>query len=156
MYGYGWDKRLFKGIFRPLNKIYFARNFLYRPNTSYGGIVNSKANTFSKYKYSLCFENYSQYGYITEKIFDSIFSFCLPIYWGCPNIRSEIDPDIFIDIRDFSSYKELYLYLKTLSKNEYLDKITKITRFYNEYLKTTYYDYTWANFVAKKCLSLLK
>ena len=90
-----------------------------------------------------------------RKIFDSIFRL-YTIYWGCPNIKSEIDPDIFIDMRDFSSYKELYCYLKSISRDEYLFKINKILEFYNKYLNSTHYDYTWANFLAKKCLSLLK
>ena len=40
LFGYGWDRRLFKGIFRPLNKINFARDFLYRQNNSYKGLAD--------------------------------------------------------------------------------------------------------------------
>ena len=156
LFGYGWDKRHFNGILRPFNRIPFARNFLYRSNPSYQGITKSKVNTFSKYKYSLCFENCIKKGYITEKIFDSMFAGCIPIYLGCPNISNEIGNDIFIDMRDFSSYKELYKYLKKMPKKDYLSRINKIISFYDEYIKTTFYDVVWADFVAQKCLSLIK
>ena len=85
-----------------------------------------------------------------------MFAGCIPIYLGCPNISNEIDPDTFIDKRDFSSYKELYKYLKSMSIKEYLFKINKIINFYDKYLKSTYYDHIWADFVAKKCLSLIE
>ena len=35
-------------------------------------------------------------------------------------------------------------------------KIDKIISFYDEYIKTTFYDVVWADFVAQKCLSLIK
>ena len=155
LYGIGWDRRQFQGIFRPLNKISFAKDFLYKPHFSYKGTVKSKAMTYSDYKFSLCFENCEAIGYITEKIFDSMFSGCIPIYIGSPNIKEEIDPNTFIDLRDFSSYAELNSYLKTMTKKEYIFRINKIIEFYKEYLKTTFYDQVWASFIVNKCLSLI-
>ena len=59
--------------------------------------------------------------YITEKVFDSMFSGCIPIYMGCPNIKEEIDPNTFIDLRDFSSYSDLlFLFKKYDEKRVYL------------------------------------
>ncbi len=155
LYGYGWDSRQFKGIYRPFNKISFARKFLYKPPEFYKGTIHNKFNTFIKYKFSLCFENCSYRGYITEKIFDSMFAGCIPVYFGCPNIRHEIDAEAFIDKRDFSSYKDLYLYLNSMSKKEYLFRIKKIIDFYYKYLKTTYYDLEWANYICKQCMFLV-
>ncbi len=155
LYGFGWESRHFTGITRPLNKISFARKFLYSPPICYKGSVSSKSLTFSNYKFSLCFENCIQKSYITEKIFDSMFAGCIPIYLGCPNIKQEIDPDTFIDMRDFSSYKELYSYLNSMTKKEYLLKMSKIIEFYKEYKNTTYYDLRWADLITSKCLSLI-
>ena len=31
LYGYGWDLRQFRGIYRPLNRIPFAKKFFYKP-----------------------------------------------------------------------------------------------------------------------------
>ena len=156
LYGFGWNRRDFQGILRPLNKISFAKDFLYKPHPSYKGTVKSKAITFSKYKFSLCFENCEAVGYITEKVFDSMFSGCIPIYMGCPNIKEEIDPNTFIDLRDFSSYADLYSYLKNMTKKEYIYKINKIIEFYDHYLKTTYCDQIWASNLVNNCLALLK
>jgi len=156
LYGFGWDKRQFRGLLRPLNKIPKAREFLYKPPSTFKGSVNSKAITFSNYKFSLCYENCKSNGYITEKLFDSMFAGCIPIYLGCPNIKNEIDPSTFIDLRDFPNYLELYSYLKSMTKNEYLFKINKIINFYKDYLNTTYCDRIWADFITNKCLSLLR
>ena len=155
LYGYGWDRRQFKGIMRPLNKISYLRDFLYQTYPSYKGSVKSKAETFRNYKFSLCFENCASNGYITEKIFDSMFSGCIPIYLGCPNINKEIDPDTFIDFRDFSSYKDLYFYIKTMPEKEYLFKLNKIKEFYDVFLNTTYCDQVWATNLVDKCLKLI-
>ena len=84
-----------------------------------------------------------------------MFAGCIPIYLGCPNIKKEIDPNTFIDMRDFSSYQELYSYLKSMTKKEYLLKMSKIIDFYKEYLNTTYYDLNWADSITSKCLSLI-
>ena len=155
LYGYGWDKRQFKGILRPINKIPYLRDFLYKPYNSYKGSVKSKADIFRKYKFSLCFENCSSNGYITEKIFDSMFSGCIPIYLGCPNIKNEIDPDTFIDFRDFSNYKDLYFYIKKMPENDYLFKLNKIKEFYDLFLNTTYCDQVWASDLVNNCLKLI-
>jgi len=156
LYGYGWEKRQFSGILRPFNRIKFAKTFLYKPPVFYKGFAKSKSNIFNNYKFSLCFENCKSSGYITEKIFDSMFSFCIPIYNGCPYISKDIDPNTFIDTRDFKSYKELYKYLKGISKDEYFNKMVKIIDFYKSFTQTTYYDHKWAEFITYKCLSIIK
>ncbi|ABM72599.1 Hypothetical protein P9515_13921 [Prochlorococcus marinus str. MIT 9515] len=155
LYGYGWDLRQFRGIYRPLNKIPLAKKFLYKTPQFYKGTVEKKLKTFINYKFSLCFENCSHNGYITEKIFDSMFAGCIPVYLGCPNITQEIDPYTFINKSDFSSYKELYLYLNSMTKKEYLFRIKKIIEFYYKYIKTTHYDQVWANYICQKCICLV-
>jgi hypothetical protein len=72
------------------------------------------------YKFSLCFENVEgENGYITEKIFDCMRCGCVPIYLGSPNIKKYVDPEAFIDRRDFNDNKELYKYIKNVSEQEY-------------------------------------
>jgi hypothetical protein len=36
---------------------------------------------------SICIENSSQPNYFTEKIIDALLAWCMPLYWGCPNIE---------------------------------------------------------------------
>jgi hypothetical protein len=66
-----------------------------------------------------------------EKIFDSFFSGCVPVYWGDPQINLYIDENCFIDKRDFMSLEDLYLYLKNMPEKEYIDKQLAIKNFLN-------------------------
>jgi hypothetical protein len=43
---------------------------------------NQKYSFLEQYCYNICFENSDRLGYVTEKIFDSLLSGCIPIYWG--------------------------------------------------------------------------
>lgn len=56
---------------------------------------NRKDDGLYPYKYSIAFENSSEYNYFTEKITDCILSETLCFYWGCPNV-DEFYPDAFI------------------------------------------------------------
>ena len=37
-------------------------------------------------KYNLVLENSQNYNCLSEKIYDSLLCWCMPIYWGCQNI----------------------------------------------------------------------
>jgi len=131
LYGTGWDEYRFGRslLGKALNKLSFLRHSSF---SSYKGPVTSKFETMTHYKFSLCYENIKdQYGYITEKIFDSFFAGCVPIYWGAKNISEHIPAECFIDKRDFSSYDELYQYIKTMDQSTYLCYLDKIESFLN-------------------------
>lgn len=111
LYGWGWNKDEFK---------------------SYRGTSIDKIDTLKNYKFSICFENSIDIkGYITEKIFDSFQAGTVPIYLGADNITDYIPENCFIDKRKFNSYSELYIYLKTMSKEEYLTYLENIKDFLN-------------------------
>jgi hypothetical protein len=104
---------------------------------NYRGATDSKLETFSRYRYAICFENlyhpvWSQ-GYLTEKIFDCMFADCIPIYYGCYNIEDYVPPDCFIDYRRFKDFGELDLFLKSLSDQDYLRYVRNIRRFLARY-----------------------
>lgn len=87
---------------------------------NYKGISQDKIETFSHYKFSLCYENaYGLNGYVTEKIFDCFNAGIVPIYWGAENITDYVDKDAFIDRRKFKSDKELFAFLNNIDENEY-------------------------------------
>ncbi|CAG2237671.1 FUT-1 [Mytilus edulis] len=86
-------------------------------------------NDLSKvYKFYLAFENSLCEDYVTEKAYrfyqDGID--LIPVYRGAPNIRNILPEGTFISSLDFSSPKELALYLKHVGSNESL---------YTSYLK---------------------
>ena len=78
---------------------------------TYGAVGNNiidqstRDYVFINYSKSICIENCAQANYFTEKFTDCVLSWCLPIYWGCPNISDFFPEDSFrlIDINDVSS-----------------------------------------------------
>ena len=110
LYGYGWDEKEF---------------FFYK------GISSNKLETLSKYKFCICYENFGEPGYITEKIFDCFFSNCIPVYLGASNITDYVPSGCFIDRRNFKSNEELCDYLLSINEKEYSDILKKINIFLN-------------------------
>ena len=51
---------------------------------------DDKMQYLRQFIFNICPENSNSAGYVTEKIFQSIFSGCIPIYWGSNN-RPELD-----------------------------------------------------------------
>ena len=146
LYGIGWENGILKkpllSIFKIsiCNKIYkkLITNHYFKNITtplrndfpSYKGKIESKIETYSKYKFSICFENAKNIpGYITEKIFDCFFSGCVPIYLGAPNITKYIPSETYINAEDFSSYDDLYNYISNITNDEYLNYLLAIQKF---------------------------
>src|SRR5450759_3525872 len=63
--------------------------------------------------------NANRNNYIKEKIFDSFFSGCVPIYWGADNVQEYIPPNCFIDRRRFRDTAEVHRYLMGITPEEY-------------------------------------
>ncbi|MBK9590965.1 MAG: hypothetical protein IPO32_05465 [Crocinitomicaceae bacterium] len=49
--------------------------------------IEGKLEGLAEFKYSIAIENYSGPDYWTEKIQDAYLSWCMPIYYGCPNLE---------------------------------------------------------------------
>ena len=97
---------------------------------SYRGKVANKLKTLSNYRFSICYENVRDLpGYITEKIFDSFFAGCVPVYWGASNIDTYIPEDCFIDRRKFANYEELYKFMTSITETEFIGYQKRIAAF---------------------------
>jgi alpha(1,3/1,4) fucosyltransferase len=108
LYGEGWEKKGFK---------------------TYKGAPATKA-CLRGYKFNFAYENMHHIkGYITEKIFESFYYGCVPIYWGAENVESYIPGNCFIDRRKFASNEELYRYLKSMTAEEYASYLENIRLF---------------------------
>ena len=130
-FGVGWERPYLQGGIptRALRKLGLLQYLPKRPSPCYRGLVDSKLETLAQYKFSICFENgHDIDGYITEKIFDSFFAGCIPIYWGAGNIEGWIPASCFIDFRQFLSpgdqadsgaFEKLYRFLKGFSASDY-------------------------------------
>lgn len=106
----------------------FRNNFYHKMNTismvhSYGRLFNninfnlpkdrvSKVKKSEEYKFSICFENASADGYVTEKINDGFRSGGIPIYYGSPRIAEEFNENSFINVNSIGVEKSLELIKK--------------------------------------------
>ncbi len=97
--------------------------------TCYKGAIDNKLEILSQYKFSICYENSSLNGWISEKIFDSFFAGCVPIYLGAPNITDYIPTNTFIDRRHFLDYERLYDFLSSMGESEYNEYLNNIKDF---------------------------
>lgn len=134
LYGGGWDAPAAKSGFtnRVIRKL---RSYFIVDNgavhfVSYRGKVVSKIETMQKYRFSICYENVRDLpGYITEKIWDSFFAGCIPVYWGASNITDYIPEGCFVDRRKFESHEQLYEFMASMSTSEYAAYQERIAAF---------------------------
>lgn len=59
--------------------------------------VSDKIEWLKDYKFCMCFENYSENGYLTEKLLEGMMGGCVPIYWGSESCNSEFNEKSFIN-----------------------------------------------------------
>jgi hypothetical protein len=78
----------------------------------------TKLNMYSKYKFTLAFENAIARDYVTEKFYEPLLSGSVPIYLGAPNI-AEFSPgdNCFINTKDFNSPANLGEYIKFIAND---------------------------------------
>lgn len=116
LYGAGWnihDYPCYKGAIQagPLRRL-------------------NKIDTLKKYKFDICYENAIGYnGWVSERIFEAFAAGCIPVYWGAPNVTDYIPKTCFIDRRDFKSDQDLYLFLKNMTKQTYMNYIQAIQEY---------------------------
>lgn len=122
LYGMGWYAPIRSGIYKNQKVFNILDKLNYKPNhlsKIYKGPIESKLTTLKKYKYVVCYENAVLNGYVTEKIFDSMFAGSIPIYWGAPNITKYVPKECFIDRRNFEDNASLYKFLKSIDEQKY-------------------------------------
>lgn len=113
LYGRGWDK------WWSHHSMWLPYWLNYRTLISiYRGACESKYEVLSQYRFSLCFENMSMEGYVTEKIFDCLYAGTIPIYLGAKDIRQLIPPNAYIDSRYYGSWKEMSDQVFSLTSEE--------------------------------------
>jgi hypothetical protein len=135
LYGKEWNKWWTYQSMWPPNLLNYKKLI-----SIYRGPCESKHEVLSRYKFSLCFENMSMQGYVTEKIFDCFYTGCIPIYLGAKNISKIIPSDSFIDCRKYSSWEELLHHVLTLSDPDILLMKNEGKNFINSVNYKKFYD----------------
>lgn len=95
----------------------------YKNNLGY--FVDNKFKFQSQYKFTICFENSSTSGYVTEKLIQAVASCTIPIYWGDYNAfkpLSEggggINKKSLISIHDYKSLDEVIQVVKKIDNDQ--------------------------------------
>lgn len=98
----------------PLRKRMFDLLSQYKKVDSGGKFLNNigspcedKLEFTKPYKFSICFENSSQPGYVTEKITEAFAAQQVPIYWGDPEISKTFNPKSFVNVLDYDSLEDV-------------------------------------------------
>jgi len=101
IYGANWDG---------LKSGWFRRFWPDKPYACAKGFTKvAKLDLLSRYRFTFCFENYaSDEGYISEKIFDALYSGSVPIYLGEENICKYIPQGCFINASKLNNYTSLF------------------------------------------------
>jgi alpha(1,3/1,4) fucosyltransferase len=152
LYGMGWHAPIRNGVYKNQILFHILDKFNYKPNQFskiYKGSIESKFTALKKYKYVVCYENAVLNGYVTEKIFDSMFSGSIPIYWGAPNITRYIPKECFIDRRSFVDDASLYKFLKSIDEQQYI----KYQRAINNFLESSAFQKFSSNYFARTIAS---
>ncbi|MBU0689958.1 MAG: hypothetical protein KJ850_03295 [Gammaproteobacteria bacterium] len=134
LYGLGWQKPA--PAFTPWSKLKRSASSLrtkafgHKPFPSWRGEVQDKAAVMRRSKFAYCFENtLGPDNYITEKIFDSFLSGCVPVYWGAENVLEHIPEDCFIDRRDFEGTAGVHHHLLQIGSERYASYQKAITNY---------------------------
>lgn len=127
---------------------------------SYGGYSEKKAETYSGYKFAVCFENSKNLkGYITEKILDCFASGIVPVYAGAPNISEYVPEECFIDYWKFENLQELADFLFDMDEEKYVKYLQAADRFlksdaFKQFSGEKYAEYIYQAIAHKKAFAV--
>ena len=132
LYGMDWNLPFKKSgsygrIINFINKILKKKSKL----KNYEGLIKNKSDILKKTKFSLCIENSSINGYISDPIFDSFNNGCIPIYLGASNISKYIPENIFIDLRKFDNTNSLFAHINSIPEKKMEEIQLNINKFIN-------------------------
>ncbi|MGJ8684496.1 MAG: glycosyltransferase family 10 domain-containing protein [Nonlabens sp.] len=104
-----------------------------REDSRDGDWVNTKTGILEPYHFNLAFENTVAPRYTTEKIWDSIANYCLPIYYGAgTNIYDLFPENSFIDYSKMNNPEKLFNFIQDMSEAEFIRRMNKCIKVYNK------------------------
>ena len=88
--------------------------------------VEHKAEGTDDYRYQIAIENHVAPHHWTEKLSDAYLGYCLPFYYGCPNVSDYFPEESFIklDINDVEASVDVIQ--RTIANNEYEKRLDAI------------------------------
>jgi hypothetical protein len=109
-----------------------AGNFLHNDDSLKNIFYDDKAKYLQQYKFNICAENSISPGYVTEKIFQSLYSGCAPVYagWNRDVEPGVINPDIVLFWQAGQDNGDLVREIEKMYKNDAL---------YDAFMKQDYF-----------------
>lgn len=97
-----------------------------------GNIWDRKRQFLQPYKFTIAFENYSYPGYQTEKLYDAMLEWSLPVYCGDPYITDIFNPGSFINAFDIvnPNYGRL---TRSIEKYAQMDFVNTLPQFHKSF-----------------------
>lgn len=84
---------------------------------SWKGVAPYEGLVFKHYKFAIRYENFGNCrGFIADKIFPALLGRTVPVYLGATNITDYVPKECFVDKREFSSYDDLYKFMKNMDR----------------------------------------
>ncbi len=93
-----------------------------------------KHELLSNYCFNICFENTHTKYYVTEKLWDAIRCYTLPIYKGSSWLYKIFPKNSFIDYNEYKSPNKLFEFIYKLSFEDYLKRLKLCINTYNKYI----------------------
>ena len=88
--------------------------------------MRAKDAAMFPYKYHFCAENSSERNYFSEKIGDAFLAYCLPFYWGCPNLEDFFPADSFIRVPIARPGEAMQIIAKAIQDDEWVKRLPAI------------------------------
>jgi hypothetical protein len=106
--------------------------FLHNDDSLYKQYADNKMRYLEQYKFNICPENAISPGYVSEKIFEALYSGCIPIYTGWSNDPEPgiINPGIILYFDSNTDNLELIKEVKKIHGDE---------RLYNAFMAQEYF-----------------
>lgn len=156
LYGIDWNyppkKNGLEG--RIINFLYKKFNFSNSLKT-YKGTTKNKSNVLLKSKFTFCIENIEEDGYISDIIFDAFNNGSIPIYLGPLNIKNYIPEKSFINLRNFTNFKDLFIFLKNYSESQYNQAYSELEKKIKK-INKDFSNESFVNILLKNILNDLK
>lgn len=86
--------------------------------TGFEGHAAECADIKSLYKFSIACENATFDGYTSEKVYTSLTSHTVPIYFGNKDVAEDVNPKAIINANEFKSHQELVDYVKFVDTHD--------------------------------------
>ena len=88
--------------------------------------ISTKWEGLAPYRYSIAIENHMAINVVTEKLWDPLLAYTLPLYAGAPNARELLPADSFVELNIADLNGSIEMIESLLSENLYESRIDAI------------------------------